>query len=318
MLRLDLRCGLRITLTFVCIFHPDFCKTVSPASQTNAGSPQTIRLNVLVTDSKNHAVDDVKQEDLHVLEDGNSRTISFFQKDELPINYCLVVDTSGSVRKTSNRTIDAAQTIVRSSRSAEAISLITFNDQPELLEEFTSKETILKSLDNLRGLGSRVTALIDAVYLAAKYVSEFNPMNPLSRRVLIVISDGDENASHYKLDDLRKLLSKESIQIFALGYRVNEIGKTLEGGKQKVHRAIEFLTTITRETGGLVYFAQTEIELREAAIQLSNALRTQYVIGYASSPESKAGSYHKVTVSVDDAPGGDKRVALTRAGYAAH
>jgi len=312
----------RVSRTIVIFFGlllSIFCETVLPASQTNVVSPErSIRLNVLVTDSKNHAVADAKQEEFHILEDGVSQTITYFSKDDLPLNYCLVVDTSGSVKKLSSPMINAAQAIVRSNRGADETSLIEFKDQPELIAEFSSKEEILKSLESLRGAASRQSAIIDAVYLATKYVAEHKAMNPLSRRVLIVISDCNDNDSYYKLDDLRKLLRNQIIQIFVLGYGVNEIGKTLEGGKQKLRRANEFISTITKETGGLAYFPQSEIELREAAIQLSNALHTQYVIGYVPSRESKAGSYHKVTVSVDDAPGGDKRVALTREGYVAH
>ena len=256
----------------------------------------------------------MKQSDFRILEDGVPQTISFFSKDELPLIYGVAIDTSGSTKKSLNQTIDAAQIVVRSNKPSDETSLIAFKDQPELLEEFIGKEIILGTLDSMRGTASRQSAVRDAVYVAVKHVIEYKPMNYVSRRALIIITDGSDNDSYYRLDELRKFLRKQGIQIFALGYGLSEIGKTL--GKKKQQQAIDFLTEVTKETGGQAYFPQSEIELREAARQLSNTLHTHYVIGYSPSNEGKTGSYHKVSVIIDDAAGRDKRVALTIAGYA--
>lgn len=307
----------RTVLIAFCLGLPlsSFSQSVLLLSQAQVTSPaKSIKLNVLVTDSQNSPVSDVKQEEFRILEDGSPQTIAFFSKEELPLDYCLVLDTSGSVRKSSNQVIDAAQIIVRSNKPGDETSLIEFKDQPELSQEFTtSKEMILRELDVLRGRASRQSAIIDAVYLAAQYVAEFKPVDRLSRRALVVISDGNDNDSYYKLDDLRKVLRKENIQVFAIGYDVNEVGKTQ--GKKKQQRAIDLLTEISKETGGQAYFPHSNVELQEVASQVLPTLRTQFVIGYTPSRKSKGGSYHSVSIGVVDAPGRDKRVAITRTGY---
>jgi len=301
----------------ICLGLPLSCfsKAVLLLMQTQTTSQEnSIKLNVLVTDSQGSPVNDARMEEFVILEDGVPQTISYFSKDELPLNYCVVLDTSGSAKKTSDRMIDAAQIMVRNNKPGDETSLIEFKDQPELSQGFTTnQEIILRRLDVLRGRSSRPTAVIDAIYLATQYVSEYNPVDRLSRRVLIVISDGNDCCSYYKLDELRNLLRKESIQIFAIGYDINEVGKS--AGKKKQQRAIDLLTQITKEAGGQVYFPQSTSELQDVASRVLNTLRKQYVIGYVRSLESKKGSFHRVGASVSDAPGRDKRVAITRAGY---
>lgn len=285
-------------------------------SQAQATShAESIKLTVRVTDANGVPITDLRQEEFRILEDGLPQTISFLSKEELPLIYCLVFDVSGSIKKSSNQVIDAAQIIVRGNKSDDETSLIAFSDQSELLEEFTtSKDTVLSHLSAWRGINSRTSAVVDAVYLATKQVSEYKPVDRLSRRALVLITDGNDNSSHYRLDELRKLLRKENVQVFAIGYDLNEIGKALNGPYTQ-RRAKALLTEITKETGGQAYFPQSAVELEKAAGEILYTLRTQYVIGYTPSREPKEGSYHRVSVSVSDAPSRDKRLAITRAGY---
>ena len=303
-----------IALIGVCLVLP-LSGFGSAISQTPATSREKIvKLNVLVTDSQNRPVIDVPKEEFRILEDGAPQSISHFSKDELPLNYCIVLDTSGSMNKVGDRLIDAAQAIVKTNKPGDDMALIEFKDQPELIEKFTpSKDAMLMTLDMMRGHASRQTAVIDAVYVATQYVAGYKPVDRLSRRALIVISDGYDWSSYYKMDVLRKQLRKENIQIFAIGYDVNAIGK-LKGQKEQ-KRAVELLTEIARETGGKAYFPQSEAELLMVASQMLDTLRTQYVIGYKPTRESKKDSYHLVSVSVADVPGRDKRTAIARTGY---
>jgi Ca-activated chloride channel family protein len=272
-----------------------------------------IKLNVLVLDAQNSPTMDLKKEEFRVLDDGVAQAISYFSTDELPLDYCIVADTSGSLKESAKQLIDAAQTIVRNNKPGDETSLIEFKDQPALLEEFTSrKDRIAGSLEALRGAASSQSAVIDAVYLATQYVQEYKPADQLSRRALIVITDGDDNSSYYKLDDLKKLLSKTSIQALVIGYDIDAVAK--RSGKN-AKRAIDLLTQIAKETGGQAYFPKSNTELEEVANRVLQTLRRQYVIGYRRAGQSKAASYHSVSVSVLDDPSRDKRTAITRPGY---
>jgi Ca-activated chloride channel homolog len=286
---------------------------MTPALQQNQSASQDkiVKLNVLVLDKENRPVSGLKQEDFRVSEDKSPQTISYFSSDELPLNYCIVLDTSGSTRPTIDKTIDAAQTIVRNNKPGDETSLVEFKDGAELVEEFTaSKDSILRALDRLRGKSSRPTAMRDAVYLATQYVAEYKPADRLSRRALIVFTDGGDKSSHYDMDALRKLIRKESIQVFVIGFGVNQFGKFEVEKKER-----QVLTEIAKETGGQAYFPKTDVELIYMASQMLSVLRTQYVIGYKPARESKKDSYHSVSISVTGAGGKDERVAITRAGY---
>ena len=261
---------------------------------------------------------DVTQEEFRILENGLPRVVSYFSKDERPLDYCIALDTSASVRESIDQAIDAAQEIVRTNKPDDETALIEMKDQPELAREFTSNKTsVVIALDNLRGRASRGTALIDGLYLASEYVSKYNPIDHLSRRAVIVISDGLDNDSYYKLDQLRKLLRQQDVQIFAIGYDMNRAAKVKDiyGQPRGAGAPIKLLTEIAKETGGLAYFPHSNAELQEVASQVLQTLRSQYVIGYKPTEVSTKSRYHALTVTVADTPGREKRTAITRAGY---
>lgn len=289
-----------------------------PTPQMAASAETIIKLNVLVTDLSGHPVMDVTQEEFRILEDGVPKVVSYFSKNELPLDYCIALDTSASVRESIDQAIDAAQEIVRTNKPGDETALIEMKDQPELVREFTSNKTsVVKALDNLRGRASRGTALIDGLYLAIEYVSKYNPIDHLSRRAVIVISDGLEGGSYYRLDEFKKLVRQQNVQIFAIGYDMNRAAKVKDiyGQPRGAGAPIKLLTEIAKETGGLAYFPKSLAELQEVANRILQTLRSQYVIGYKPTEVSTKSPYHALTVTVADAPGREKRTAITRAGY---
>jgi Ca-activated chloride channel homolog len=307
-------------ITTLCISSllPLLSLAVKTTPQTAASGERIIKLNVLVTDSSGHPVLDVAKDEFRILEDGAPQAISYFSKDELPLDYCIAVDTSASVRDSIDQVIDAAQEIVRNSKPGDETALIEVKSMSDLMQEFTSnKSTVLRALDRLRGRASQGSAIIDGVYLASEYVSKYNPIDHLSRRAVIVISDGLENDSYYKLDQLRKLLRQQNVQIFAIGYDMNRAAKLKDiyGQERGARAPIKLLTEIAKETGGLAYFPHSNAELQEAASRVLQTLRLQFVIGYKPPEINTKNPYHTLTVSIADSPGRERRTAITRAGY---
>jgi Ca-activated chloride channel family protein len=303
--------GMVITISMGTVTLP---LTLSKQAQS-IQQEKIVKLSVLVTDSQNRPINDVKQEEFQVFEDGVPQTISFFSKEEPPLNYCIVMDTSASRSKVMGQMIDVAKLILHNNKPGDEISLIEFKGQPDLLKKFTSnKENIIGSLDDLSNRGGSIEiALVDAVYLATKYVAEYKPVNHISRRAIILITHGVDHSSYYNLGELRKLLRKENVQIFAIGFDLKELGQTREKYMQR--RSIELLSNITKETGGQAFFPESYAELQNVSNALLSTLRTQYIIGYKPAYNGKKGSYRTVNVTVADAPGRDKRLAITRAGY---
>lgn len=286
--------------------------------QTAAVAERIIKINVLVTDSSGHPVLDLAKDEFRILEDGVPQAIIYFSNDELPLDYCIALDTSASVKPSIDQAIDAAQEIVRTNKPGDETALIEMKDQPELVQGFTSNKTsIVKALDGLRGRATRGTALIDGLYLASEYVSKYNPIDHLSRRAVIVISDGVEGASYYKLDQFKKLLRQQNVEIYSIGYDMKQAAKVRDiyGLPRGAGAPIKLLNEIAKETGGLAYFPHSNAELQDVASQILHTVRSQCVIGYKQPEINAKNPYHTLTVSIADSPGRERRTAITRAGY---
>ena len=279
---------------------------------------ELVNLNVRVIDRNNRPINNVRQEDFHVFEDGVPQPIEYFSTEEVPISYGLAVDTSGSLRSQLLSVIDAAKTIIGSNRTGDETFLVRFisSDKIETVQDFTSnRELLMDGLDSLYVEGGQ-TAIVDAVYLTSEHVAEYKKGDESDRRrrALIVITDGEDRNSFYKQDQLFAKLREEDVQIFVIGF-VNELDK--EGGlirKSPREKAVALITRLATETGGRAFFPQSLSELPEIANQIIRDLRTQYVLAYNPTNKARDGSYRSIKVTVDQGSSNDRRIALTRNG----
>ena len=280
-------------------------------------------LNVRVIDRQNRPVDNVKQEEFRVFEDGAPQKVEFFTKEEVPISYGLVIDNSGSLRFQITQVIDAGKTIVNSNKPGDETFLVRFvsNDKIEVVQDFTAiQDDLLDGLDNLYTEGGQ-TAVIDAVYLSAERVSSYkknDDLNDRRRRALILVTDGEDRASHYKQEELFAELRENDVQIYVIGF-VNELDAT--SGlirKSSKEKAVNLLTKLAEQTGGRAFFPNSTSELPQIAQDITKDLRTQYVVGYYPTNKTRDGSFRAVRVQLADAgKKSDKRIAITRSGYTA-
>lgn len=283
---------------------------------------ELVNLNVRVIDRNNRPINNVQQKEFKIYEDGNIQQIDFFSKSEVPTNYALLVDNSGSMRQQLDKVVEAGKVFVAGNRPDDETMIIRFvgRDKIEIEQQFTSNKTDLNdALDNLYIEGGQ-TAIIDAVYLAIQNVEEYEASkkaNDRKRRALILVSDGEDRNSYYNEKQLYELLRESETQIFVIGF-VNDLSK--EGGfigKSPQGKAKAFLERLASESGGKAYFPNGASELPNLAREISNELRTQYSIGYIPSNDRHDGTFRAIKVQVDDGPGGQKRIALSRAGRTA-
>ena len=280
-----------------------------------------VPLNVRVIDRNNRPIDNVRQNEFHVFEDGVPQPIFDFSREEVPISYGLAVDTSGSLRTQLTSVIDTAKTIINSNKAGDETFLVRFisSDKIETVQDFTtSRDLLMDGLDNLYVEGGQ-TAIIDAVYLSAEHVAEYKKgdENDRRRRALILVTDGEDRSSFYKEPQLFQRLREEDVQIYVIGF-VNELDK--DAGfirKSPRDKAINLINKLATESGGRAFFPQSLSELPEIARAIVRDLRTQYVISYNPTNKARDGSYRAIRVSVDDGAQHDKRIALTRSGYIA-
>ena len=280
----------------------------SSANMAQAG--RMVILHVRVTDPSGKAVRDVSQDAFQVTEDGVPQKIELFMNEEIPLSYGLLIDSSGSMRSQFAAIVQAAKNIVKANTSADETFVVRFisSDKIENAQEFTTdKKLLLNVLDSLYIEGGQ-TAVLDAIYLGADYLAKRQTArDQLRRKVLILVTDGEERNSYYKKDQLFRLLESFDTQIFTIGF-------TKDLKSDKLDKAIQLLTQLATETGGRTFFPNSTADLSRITNEIINDIRTQYVIGYVPASDSKNG-FNKVLVSITQGVDQEKRVAITRVGY---
>lgn len=283
---------------------------------------ELVNLNVRVVDRNNRAINDVPESAFKIFEDGKLQQIDFFSKSEVPTNYGLVIDNSGSLRQQLDQVIEAGKILVNTNRADDETMIIRFvsSDKIAIEQDFTPNKTdLIDRLENLYIEGGQ-TAVIDALYLAVEKVDQYERTRSSEsgkRRALVLVTDGEDRNSFYDEKQLFELMRESEVQIYVIGF-VQELSK--EGGfisKSPQTKAKAFLERIADESGGKLYLPKTANELPDIARQISAELRTQYSIGYIPSNDRKDGTYRNIKVSVADGPNNQKRIAVHRAGRTA-
>lgn len=300
---------------------PTAAPTPNPEDEIIKVDTELVNLNVRVIDRNNRPINNLAQREFTILEDNVPQPIEFFSRAEVPTNYSLVIDNSGSLRQQLEKVIEAGKIITNTNRADDETSIIRFvsSDKIEIVQDFTANKTdITDALDNLFIEGGQ-TAIIDAVYLAAEKVTEYEKKDgsDRKRRALILVSDGEDRDSYYKEQQLFELLRETDVQIYVIGF-VGDLSK--EGGfisKSPQAKAKSFLERLATETGGKSYFPDSINELTKIAQDISSELRTQYSIGYIPTNDRKDGSFRNIKVQVADGPNKQKRIAVTRSGRTA-
>lgn len=286
--------------------------TIPQASVAIRMESRMVMLHVRVTDSTGKAVVDVPQSSVVVTEDGVPQKIEVFIKDETPLSYGLVIDSSASVRPQYVQVMNSAEQIVESNRAADDTFLIRFinSDKIEIAQEPTSdKALLIQALRNSFYLERGQSSVIDAVYLSAEKFGQLRyEIGRPRRRILILMTDGDDRESYYDLQALLKLLASTNVQIFT-------IGLTRELKPANRDKAINLLTRLGGATGGQTFFVSSDTEIERISKEILDEIRTQYVIGYVPAGIDAGKDFHKIQVSLTDSPNHERHVAVTRVEY---
>ncbi len=281
---------------------------------------EEVSLSVRVVDRNNRPVNKLSQSDFKVYEDGVLQPITSLTTAEVPIINALLIDNSRSLRTQLKKVIEASKIIVGTNRPNDETSVVRFisSNKIEVVQDFTPDKTLLNNaLDNLFVDGGQ-TAIIDAVYRAAKMVGEYQnsgKKEDVKLRTLILVSDGDDRVSIFQENQLFELLRNSYVQIYAIGF-INNLSRQPEAETNisRQEKAKSFLTRLAQETGGKVYFPDSIDELPKIAAEISGELRTQYFISYAPTNDRHDGGFRKIKVVVSDGTNREERIAITRTG----
>jgi Ca-activated chloride channel family protein len=246
-----------------------------------------VNLFVNVTDHNGAIVGELTRDDFAVFEDGRPQQIAHFERQsEMPLDLTLAIDTSGSVRKDMSEETAAARRFVHAIlRSQDQMSLIEFATNVRELTPFTNKESqIDRGLSELHA--DWATALYDAIYQGSE---RLGPKQ--GRKVLVVVSDGDDTAQNMTYAQALEEALRNEVMIYSI------IDVPIEASAGRDTGGEHALITLAEQTGGK-HFYVSEGGLDKAFAQVSDDLRTQYLIGYYPRNELPGVTFHRLTVTV--------------------
>lgn len=262
-------------------------------------------LNATVLDG-NRMVPNLKKSDFQVYEDGVKQKILSFQHTDLPVSMGLVIDNSGSMYQKRPAVNRAALDLVEASNPDDQAFVVNFSDEAFLDQDFTS--SIAKLRQGLSHIASRGgTALYDAVAASADHLVE-DGKRP--KQVLVVITDGDDNASTLTLEQaIRRVQELSGPEIYTIGLLYGH--DLTREQKRHAKRALELLSN---ETGGIAFFPRSLKQVNEICGEVARDIRNQYTIGYRSSKPMSVPGFRRVKVTAS-AKGMGKLTVRTRTGY---
>jgi Ca-activated chloride channel homolog len=261
-----------------------------------------VLLHATVVDDKQHIVTNLDKTAFTVFEDGKPQNIVSFHHEDIPVAMGIVIDNSGSMREKRAKVNQAALNLVRASNPQDEVFIVNFNDEYYLDQDFTND--LLKMKDALEKIDAKGgTALYEAVVASADHLKKDGK---LEKKVLFVVTDGEDNASRETLEQAVKQLQEEN------GPSVYAIG--ILGDEEHPKRAKRALDIIAQRTGGLAFFPKTLDEVDEISRTVAHDIRNQYTIGYKPTNPKGAGGFRQVHVEAR-AKGHGKLMVRTKSGY---
>lgn len=258
-------------------------------------------LHASVTDKKGKIVMNLGKQAFKVFENGQPQEVKIFRHEDVPVSLGVIIDDSGSMSTKRSRVEAAALDMVRASNSQDEVFIVNFNDDPYLDVPFTND--IHKMEQGLARIDSRGgTAMRDAINSSLDYASKNAKKD---KKALLVITDGNDNASTISLEKVVARANQSDTLIYAIGLFTEE-------EKHEATKARRALRELTSATGGLVFYPKEVSEVQEMALEVAHDIRSQYTLAYTPTMQSLDGSYRQIKVTVD-APG--KPMVRTRSGY---
>jgi VWFA-related protein len=261
-----------------------------------------VLLHASVVDDKQHIVTNLDRDAFTVYEDGKLQKIVSFHHVDIPVSMGILIDNSGSMREKRNKVNQAALNLVRSSNPEDEVCIVNFNDEYYLDQDFTNDLLKLKeALEKIDPRGG--TALYDAVVASGEHLRRFGR---LEKKVLFLVTDGEDNASTDNLEQAVKQLQGEN------GPSVYAIG--ILGDEEHPKRAKRALEIIAQRTGGIAFFPKTLDEVDAISRTVASDIRNQYAIGYKPTNPRTNGGFRQIRLEAK-AKGHGKMTVRTKSGY---
>ena len=300
---------MRLLSSFLLICSVAFAQPPRPPAAQSAQDQDPIfrsdtRLVILpisVSDKSGKLITDIPQKAFKVYENGAEQPIKVFRREDVPISLGIIIDNSGSMREKRQKVETASLDLVKASNPQDEVFIVNFNDDAWLDVPFTSD--IKKMEEGVAKIDSRGgTAMRDAINLSMDYLKKEGKKQ---KKVLLVITDGNDNASSISLEKLVTRAQQEEVLIYSIGLLNEE-------ERREARIAKRALDELTRESGGMAFYPKAVSEVDQITLEVAHEIRNQYTIGYSPTLQAMDGSFRQIRVTVS---GPGHPVVRTRTGY---
>jgi Ca-activated chloride channel family protein len=241
-----------------------------------------------------------------VFDNNEEQEITFFSDSDAPVSLGVIFDVSGSMSGDKiAKARKALEKFIATSHPSDEYFLIAFNSRAQLLLDRTRDgDAVLRKLTLVQP--KQNTALYDAVYLGVDKVTRGSHQ----KRALLIISDGQDNASRYNFGEVRRLMKESDVVTYAVGI----LGGS-DASSQLGMQGQAFLDELTSVSGGKSFYPQTDVEMDEIFERIALELRHQYTVGYTPKDFQPDGKWRRVKVKVKPPRGLPRLTVRSREGY---
>ena len=265
-----------------------------------------VSLTLTVTDPYGRYVSGLGKNAFTIFDNNQEQEITYFSDADAPVSVGILFDVSGSMNGDKiNKARKALERFIGTSHPSDEYFLIAFNSRAQLLMDRTRDgEALLRKLTLIRPKDN--TALYDAVYLGVERVTR----GTHQKRAMLIISDGQDNASRYNFGEVRRLMKESDVVTYSVGIMDRGDSASSLGMQGQA-----FLDELSSVTGGKSFYPQTDIEMDEIFERIALELRNQYSIGYIPKDFQPDGKWRKVKVKVNAPRGLPRLTVRSREGY---
>jgi Ca-activated chloride channel homolog len=264
---------------------------------------QEVVLHATVVDEMGRLVTNLERNAFSIFQNGQPEAVISFRKEDVPVAIGIIIDNSGSMRDKRAKVNEAVLNLIRASNPQDEVFVVNFGQIPYLDQDFTSDVNLLQTaLDQTSSRGS--TALYDAVVASAVHLRN-NPR--LEKKVLLVITDGQDNMSRETLPDaMRQLQSNKGATLYA-------IGLSDEGSLGMTRAPRQALQELAFSTGGVAFFPESLEEVGSITRTIAHDIRSQYTLAY--NPGGTGGKGYQTIRVEAHGPAHTRLTVRTRSGY---
>jgi len=265
-----------------------------------------VTLTLTVTDLYGRFVSGLNKNAFSAFDNNQEQEITFFSDADAPASIGILFDVSDSMSgEKIGKARKALERFINTSHPSDEYFLIAFNSRAQLLLDRTRDgDAVLQKLTLVQPKNN--TALYDAVYLGVERVTR----GTRQKKAMLIISDGQDNASRYNFGEVRRLLKESDVTVYAVGIMDKADAGSINGMQGQA-----FLDELTSVTGGKAFYPQTDVEMDEIFERIALELRHQYSIGFTPKDFKPDGKWHKVKVKVKPPRGLSRLTVRTREGY---